>query len=364
MGCQGDLARRRRMGLRAALQRAGEAAQQRGCAAVSIGGDLLEHERSGVDTAQFLTETFASWQPMRVLLAAGNHDPLLPGSIHLRTSWPGNVHLFADPVLRPLRLCDGVTVWGLGHPGPAWTGDPLAIAPVGGDGGVHIALFHGAELGWRPAGKSIHGPFHREHIRDRGFAAALSGHYHRRRLDSASGLCYPGSPEPLSFDESEPRGPVLVEIGGDGTVSFEGLTLNRWHAGSVECDLDGVGNITTAIDRVSAAVLATTAGMNLDRTTLRVDLVGQVRSRASLDLFDAETAVRETTGIAALRLRDLTSSAAEIDVVAQEASARGAFVRAAREASEQADEDSERAIVADALRYGLQALAGNDVGLR
>ena len=49
------------------------------CSAVTIGGDLYEHERAGVDTGRFLADTFASWQPMRVLIAPGNHDALLPG---------------------------------------------------------------------------------------------------------------------------------------------------------------------------------------------------------------------------------------------------------------------------------------------
>ena len=80
MGCQGELARRRRQGLREALTAAGRLAEAQGCAAVTIGGDLYEHERAGVDTGRFLADTFASWQPMRVLVAPGNHDALMPGS--------------------------------------------------------------------------------------------------------------------------------------------------------------------------------------------------------------------------------------------------------------------------------------------
>ena len=93
MGCHGDLARRRRQGLRDALRRAGGEAQRRDCQVITIGGDLYEHERAGPDTGRFLAETFAAWRPMRVVLAAGNHDALLPGSLYARTEWPDNVHL-------------------------------------------------------------------------------------------------------------------------------------------------------------------------------------------------------------------------------------------------------------------------------
>src|ERR1700733_12383408 len=156
MGCQGDLARRRRQGLREALTAAGRLAAEQDCVAVLIGVDLYEHERAGVDTGRFLADTFASWQPMRVLIAPGNHDALLPGSIYRRVEWPSNVTVFSSTDFEPVELSDGLTVWGLAHREPAWQGDPLATAPATSDSGVHFALFHGAELGSRPEGKAIH----------------------------------------------------------------------------------------------------------------------------------------------------------------------------------------------------------------
>jgi hypothetical protein len=372
MGCHRELARRRRQGLREALRRAGESAQDHGCGAVTIAGDLFEHERAGAETAQFLSETFASWAPIQVLLAPGNHDPLVPGSLYLRVRWPENVHLFQGSTLEPFELADGLTVWGLGHHEPAWTGNPLDGGPGrGGEsrrgragGGIHLALFHGAETGSRPPGKAVHGPFAAAEIRERGFALALCGHYHGRRIDLGTGLIYPGSPEPLAFDESEPRGPVIVEIGGRGEVRCTGLETNRWHAGIVECGLDGVTSLTATVDRVSAEVLTATAGRPLERTTLRVDLVGGVPPSLGIDLFDCESAVRDTTGVAALRIRDLTAPAEDLDALAEERTTRGAFVRVAMEALAAAANPEAAAVVGDALRYGLEAFAGSEVGLR
>jgi hypothetical protein len=372
MGCHGELARRRRQGLREALRGAGEAAQEHGCAAVTIAGDLFEHERAGAETARFLVETFAAWAPTRVLLAPGNHDPLVPGSLYLRTRWPANVHLFSGSRLEPFELAEGLTVWGLAHHEPAWTGNPLEGGPGAeagghrgrGRDGVHLALFHGAETGSRPAGKGVHGPFAAAQIRERGYALALCGHYHARRIDLGAGLVYPGSPEPLAFDEDGPRGPVLVEIGSRGEVRCTGLETNRWHAGIIECRLDGVTSVTATVDRISAEVLAATAGLPLERTTLRVDMVGEVPPHLGVDLFDCESAVRDATGVAALRIRDLTAPAADLETLAQELTTRGAFVRVAMEALAAADGVEAAALVGDALRYGLEAFAGGEVGLR
>src|ERR1700732_4425044 len=110
MGCQGELARRRRQGLRQALTSAGRLAMEQGCSAVTIGGALSEHEGAGVATGGFLAETFASWQPMRVLIAPGNHDALLPGSLYRRVEWSANVHIFGESHFEPVELSDRLTV--------------------------------------------------------------------------------------------------------------------------------------------------------------------------------------------------------------------------------------------------------------
>jgi DNA repair protein SbcD/Mre11 len=371
MGCFGELARRRRQGLRDALRGAGAAAHQRGCQAVTIGGDLFEGERAGAETAQFLVDTFRSWAPIRVLLAPGNHDPLVAGSLYLRTAWPENVHLFRSEHLEPVELDGGLSVWGLGHREPAWKGNPLAASPEHGEdarrsrpGGLHIALFHGAEIGSRPADKAIHGPFSAAEIRARSFDLALCGHYHSRRIDMSTGLVYPGSPEPLAYDEAGPRGPVLVEVEGPGKLRCTGLDTNQWHTAALECDLEGAPTLTAAVDRVSAEVLAATAGLPLERTTLRVDLTGGVPTGLGIDLFDWEAAVRETTGVAGLRIRDLTAPALDLEGLGREPTTRGAFVRMAAMAMASAGSAEERAVLTDALRYGLEAFAGGEVGLR
>jgi DNA repair exonuclease SbcCD nuclease subunit len=362
MGCQGELARRRRQGLRDALTSAGRLAMEQDCAAVTIGGDLYEHERAGVDTGRFLADTFASWQPMRVLIAPGNHDALLPGSIYRRVEWPPNVTVFSSTEFAPVELSDGLTIWGLAHREPAWQGDPLATAPATSGSGLHLALFHGAELGSRPDGKSIHGPFHAERIRQAGFAAALCGHYHRRRLDSATGLLYPGTPEPLGFDDEGGRGPVVVEITDRGDVRFIAHDTNRWSVFTVDCDAGECGSVEAVIDEVTMHCASTGFG-DAARTMIRVDLCGSIDSSVSLDAFTLELAVRERLNLAAVKVRDRTAPYIDLEAALSEESTRGAFVRAATAAAEDADPD-EAEVLEDALRYGLMALSGAEVGLR
>ena len=365
MGCQGDLARRRRLGLRDALRRAGDAARARGCQAITIGGDLYEHERADLETGRFLAETFAEWRPMRVILAPGNHDPLLPDSLYARMEWPENVHLFQTTRLEPLRLDDGLTLWGLAHLDPAWRGDPLDHPPVDGDGGVHIALFHGAEMGSRPEGKSVHGPFDAERIAALGFSAALSGHYHRRRVDPEERLVYPGSPEPLTFDEDGGRGPVLVEVSEHGRVDYEPLALNTWWTVTSACDLTDATSFSSVLDRATAAARTAAASGPPERGMVRLLLGGELCPEITVDVPTIEAAARDATGLSVVQVRDLSDPVLDLRAAAVDPTARGAFTREVLTALHAADGDAvEQAVLSDALRYGLQALGGVEVGLR
>ena len=89
MGCHREAARRRRQGLRDALRRAGELAVAERCDAVTIGGDLYEHERSGFETGRWLAELFGSWRPLRVFMAPDGRLAASPVLIEASASAKG-----------------------------------------------------------------------------------------------------------------------------------------------------------------------------------------------------------------------------------------------------------------------------------
>jgi hypothetical protein len=105
-------------------------------------------------------------------------------------------------------------------------------------------------------------------------------------------------------------------------------------------------------------------GLAPDRTMLRLTLRGEINPDLPLDLPLLEAAVADATGAATVRLRDLTSPAIDVDAAAADRTARGAFTRAVLAAIDAEEDLGERALLGETLRYGLQALAGAEVGLQ
>jgi hypothetical protein len=155
---------------------------------------------------------------------------------------------------------------------------------------------------------------------------------------------------------------VVVEIADRGDVRFVAHDTNRWSVFTVQCDTDECGTVEAVIDEVTMHCASTGYG-DSERTMIRVDISGAIDSSVSLDTFTVELAVRERLNLAAVKVRDRTAPYIDLETALLEESTRGAFVRAATSAAEDADPD-EAEVLEDALRYGLMALSGVEVGLR
>ncbi len=191
-----DVARRRRQALRDALARSIQLAIDQRVDVICCGGDLFEHERVSPDTGQFLRAQFELAHPTPIFIAPGNHDWLGPESLYRRVRWSSNVHVFEGRRLLPVTIADGLTLWGAAHDAPAGALDFLERFRVD-RSGVHLALFHGSEIGSvyvEEPGKQPHAPFRAEEIEASGLHFVLLGHYHSPRDEER--FTYPGNPEP------------------------------------------------------------------------------------------------------------------------------------------------------------------------
>lgn len=318
-GASGDVARRRREALRTTLGNIIDLTRQVGADALFCGGDLYEHERFTPDTAEFLRSSFASLGSTPVFLAPGNHDYYDSRSIYALKKWSDNVHIFTTPRLEPVRLNDGITLWGAAHRVPANTPGFLDDFEATGDG-VHIALFHGSDRTWwseqDDGTKQPHAPFEAQQIPASGLHHAFLGHYHKPR--DGDYHTYPGNPDPLEFGEEGERGAVVATINGDGTIVRERhrVAVTRIH----EISLDVTG--TTNRGEVRERLLALTEGLDgLARLTVH----GELDPNVELHLGDLDDLLRGTFDAHQVRLGEIHTTY-DFEMIRQEPTVKGRFV--------------------------------------
>jgi len=351
-------AAKRREELRAALRRIVDLALQFDVDAVTVGGDLYEHERASSDTGNFIAGEFARLAPKRVLIAPGNHDPYVPDSLYWRLDWPANVHIFQTMSWEPVELSDNVTLWGAGHRGPAIRDNLVATLSVK-PGRTNIALLHASDISAVPEGKPAHCPFTSEDIDRSGLDFALLGHYHELRLkpQESPRYAYPGSPEPLDFSEAGDHHILLLTANGAG-LSCVPHKINEVVYQTSAIDITGM----STSDAIRKAICSLAEDDAAARAIMRVTLTGQPESDLDLDL----NALLQSTHDRFRYLDpiiDKTDTPFDLEQIEEESTTRGAFVRMLQQQITAAP-SAELLTLQNALYYGLRAFAGQEIRRR
>jgi len=346
-----DAARQRRLDLRAAFERIVALAQERRADAITIGGDLWEDEHVTGDTRQFVAHV-AGRARVPVLIAPGNHDPLVDGGHYTRTAWPSHVRIFDRETPHEARFGD-VSVWGVawlsGHLDLGWLQDFHVPA----DGRMHLLLMHGSAArhwaGATPGEQAPYAPFDPEDVARCGFRLCLAGHYHVG--SHAGGVVYPGSPEPLGWGETGRHTAAVIDAGLDA-FSVELVDTGRLSYLERAVDCEGALSGAEVGERLAAALDDARA----ETACVRVSLTGQVGVECEIDVEVLAAAHRGR--YAAIDVRDATEPAFDLDGMAARSDAAGHFVRALRRLADDATAPREREKLRIALEAGLHALDG------
>jgi DNA repair protein SbcD/Mre11 len=373
-----EQARARRRGLREALERSLALAGARRVEAITIGGDLWEHEHVLPDTCRWVADRLAG-AGVPVVLVAGNHDPLRPGGPYERVAWPANVHVLGVGALHEQRLGD-LSVWGC-----SWGGEPLRATAlerfhVPRDGRSHCLLLHGTLVG-SGGGDRGHCPFTAQSVRAAGFDLCLAGHLHGGGLREGLVL-YPGSPEPLAWDETGRHAVALVELDPGAPPEIELIDVNTTRTAQIEVECDGAASsadieraLSAAIQREGASApdrsrpdrtsegTAPNRSARLERLWIRAMLRGRIASDCRLEVSDLTSAAGG--GVGFLELHDHTSRAFETEILGAQESVLGRFVTELRAQIDECgpSEHERRARLELALELGLRAMHGDDLEL-
>lgn len=374
VGLAVEHARARRRGLREALDRALSLAAERQVELITIGGDLWEEEHVLQDTCLWVADRLGR-AGVPVVLIAGNHDPLRAGSAYERVRWPENVHVLEAGRLQERRFGE-LSVWGA-----SWGAAPLRASFLEGfsvprDGRSHCLLVHGTLVSALSA-DSAHCPFTAGAVRTAGFSACLAGHIHAGGVREQM-VVYPGSPEPLAWDETGTHSVALVELEPGAAPAIELVDVNRVRNAQIVVDCDGAASsadlermLRSAIERERTEPSGGRLRAPGQQLYVRALLRGQIEVDCEVDLEGLAAAVGRGLGAAvgtdmgALELVDQTSRAFDLDALGSQRSALGAFVRDMQGRIEACspEEREQRARLELALQLGLRAMHGQELEL-
>lgn len=339
------VARRRRANLRSTLRNIVELAEDVDADVLCSAGDLYEHEHVTPETGRVVHELLSeAGRP--VVLAAGNHDPLMPGSLYAALAWPEHVHVVEAERLAPLDLVDGFRLWCASHRVTAGTPGFLDGFEVEGDG-IHYALFHGSEehsLARESERKQPHAPFTAEQIPRAGLQHSLVGHHHTPH--DGEWHTYPGNPDPLAFGEDGERAAVVVDVAEDGSCTRTRRRVAVSQVADVTVDVAGATTAAEVVERAREKVA------DLDGE-VRVTLEGELA--ADVDLQPQDLDVLSGSGRLVVPRLGPVGVAFDLDAVSEEQTVRGQFVR-----SVQGDDGLDEQLRRRILITGLRALEGRD----
>ncbi len=313
-------------------------AKAENCSAVLLAGDLFDSAACASILAPAVFCAIGEMPKTDFYYAPGNHE----GTAVFSEGIPENLHIFGDDFSCFKK--ENVVIYGKKSP----KGTDFVNIDIHKDD-FNILVLHGA---WSEgASESAEIPL--QLLKDKGIDYCALGHYHsyaQRRIDERGIAVYAGCLEGRGFDETGPKGAVLLEI-ENGYASHRFVPLARRTLHSITAD------ISKARHPLSLYRICEQATNDARRDDLvRLVLTGQ---RKCIDATDAEALERHfSSRFYYFEVQDRSHLCPNIEALAAEDTVLGEFIRIA-EADMTLSED-ERARI---LSLGLSALGYSGVGV-
>lgn len=210
---------------------------------ILIAGDLFEHEFATPEIMGFISYGLANME-VPVFIVPGNHDILVADSPYLIMDWPQNVYIFRENSFQKFDYRENVIIHGIAVSLDNQKKNPLKGYFIQDESKINILLLHGSEIGsqhgYEQWGISL--PFEREDIKKVKADYIALGHYHDFHQINDVGY-YPGTPEPIDFEETGPRYILKVEIEKGKEPLVEKISLQQRYCYSIIIDCS---NFTSA----------------------------------------------------------------------------------------------------------------------
>ena len=359
-GLTREQAVQRRSDLLTSFRRVIELAKERSADVLLIAGDLFEEEYLTVATLRRTFGAITELAPMPVIVSPGNHDPFHSTSPWATEELPENLHLFRGESIEKVSFPDlNLTIWGTAftrhhHTDRRWQGFKVSC------NGRHIICTHGAFYKGEAGQAEKYLPIAEEDLLGSGADYIALGHYHNGfdaavdRFTGSVHAAYPGSPEPMQKNSQGTHCAIVATIDDEKNVAIERVPTQVRAFHKIELDVSDCADIA-AIDKM---IVNTLAAPELADNLVNLSLRGRVPSEVHIDPVDYAEYGRR---LFSLSIIDETLPDYDLDAIAAEQTARGAFCRLLSKRLEAAETTEEKEIFKDALYLGLAAFENQPV---
>lgn len=344
-------AQKRRRELRETFSRLMRYAREERVDMVVIAGDLFDGAFVTRETVVLLVREFAALE-CPVIITPGNHDPYEKGGIWDKTVFSKNVHVFKENTLEKIDFDElSCTVYGYAF-NSTYENECPVKGTVADPERINVLVAHGDVM----SPISSYAPLPVAVLKAFGADYAALGHIHNTEAANAAleGVgAYCGCPEGRDFGEVGVKGALDVTIDDEEvTATFVPFAKRAYITHSLS--IDGAEDSLTVKTAVDNAVKALSDGKeNLVRITLR----GSVAPSLNLNVAALS---EDKRGLFHLEIEDATAPTWNADSLKSDPGIRGELYRTLLPKLESESEE-ERKTAADALRYALAALSGEDI---
>ncbi len=344
----GDSAKTRRFENLITFEKIMELGLERQVDVVAIAGDLFDNNSIEDRFIEAVISKIAEISPIKVIYAAGNHDPLDSSSPFLNREIPQNLYVLGaeDECIEFPEL--ELRVYGRSFSAPHLNGEDAFTIPAK-DDTVNLMVQHG-EL--KSDLNSDYNAITPKFVKNSGMDYIALGHVHKHSDIAKMGntfFGYCGCPEGQGFDELDAKGVYIGEI-GKGFCELEFVAVSKRQHIHEKIDITGIdesnlyGHIISKLEELH--------GEDFAKNLYKIELTGELPPESNFETAELQSRLSDTLYF--VKLKDSTELLVDTEALSKEISLKGIFVKKMLEREKNAPEETKE-LYRKALKTGLKA---------
>lgn len=312
-----------------------------------IAGDLFDSISAAKAFFIPVATAIAAASSTKFFYVAGNHDPLTASSPFLTENLPENLTVFGGEWETVTLKELGVRITGRSFTRCDMEFCELPAMPN--DGICNILLMH-SDFG---VIDSPYNPISTDFAENCGADYLALGHIHKRTEIEKIGntyISYCGCPEGQGFDECGTKGVYIGEVSKNLLKLEFKATSKRQHIVK-KISLSDIEN-TKQAENIIVENLSKEFGENYGRHLYKLILTGSVKSVSAINLAELTASLK--TKLYFVKIKNQLKPKLDLELLAQEISLKGIFVKKMIEKIKNADEKQQKLLI-DSMYLGLEA---------